>query len=528
MRFLFGFLLIHVLGFAQAQWLDTNPFSTAADTCFSACPDTLRLLNLQRVYDLGVILPSWAPVVGSWHVSELEGTVLSREADGSDGPHVSHEDLPFYHYTHDFVVNIVPDSTPDRRYLNLLPMLVSNKFGKQDTLMRRNIHCEWESGLGARNPGNIMNRDNDFGRSGGFFSKGHERRDILWHWPSIGDWMHIEGKLVWDRGHPPAKTEIHPMQFTAVRRRLPAVLPGTDSTPALRIDVFAHGDGGALWNNRKDVPSFVRPMPMSVKDYSFTLRNLPAAPSSGALLKYKVIRQKGDNFSAGEIIEDLQGKGELRIRIPWKTAGVNDTCLYARTIYVYWDDTTAASVPLYRVTLEALEMRRLNEKAGAAEPRFYVDVAGQWIFLNDFFGKGNRILSAGLGKTRKKKWKMNLSFLVSAGEQDRFRVMAYGYERDGVDLLMGNLFDPESECNTRVKRYLKSRMFSIGKMLMKGCMDDQFGAAGSMHGRMEVGQSLQFRIGPNEKQGKNEDPCPGSKYSLKDRFFLSYRIERLR
>ena len=528
MRNYLPLLLVLSMNFTRAQPLNTNPFSTAADTCFSACPDTFRFLNMQRIYELGVILPSWAPVVGPWHVAELEGTVLSKEADGSDGPHVSHEDLPFYHYTHDFVVNIVPDSTPDRRYLNLLPLLVSNKNGKSDTFMRRNIHCEWESGLAARNPGNIMNRDNDFGRSGGFYSKGHERRDILWHWPTVGDWMHIEGKLVWDRGHPPAKTEIHPMQFAAVRRRLPAILPGSDSLPALRVDVFAHGDGGALWNNRKDVPAFVRPVPMSVKDYSFTLHNLPPAPSANAVLKYKIIRQKGDNFNAAELIEIHPDKQALSINIPWKTERVEDSCLYARSIYIYWEDTIKVLLPLYRVTLESLELRKLNERMGAAEPRFYADVAGQWVFLNDFFGKGNRILSAGLGKTRKKKWKMNISFLLSAQEQDRFRVMAYGYERDGVDLLMGNLLNPEADCEPRMKRYLKARMFSFGKMLMKGCMDDEFGAAGALHGKMETGQVLRFRMGPDEKQGKNEDPCPGSSFSLKDRFFLSYRIERLR
>ena len=77
-------------------------------------------------------------------------------------------------------------------------------------------------------------------------------------------------------------------------------------------------------------------------------------------------------------------------------------------------------------------------------------------------------------------------------------------------------------------KQLSSTLSVFQGMLMKGCMDDEFGAAGALHGKMEIGQVLRFRMGPDEKQGKNEDPCPGSSFSLKDRFFLSYRIERLR
>lgn len=36
--------------------------------------------------------------------------------------------------------------------------------------------------------------------------------------------MQIEGQWIWDRGHPPAKTEIHPPRLVAIQRDLPAII----------------------------------------------------------------------------------------------------------------------------------------------------------------------------------------------------------------------------------------------------------------------------------------------------------------
>jgi hypothetical protein len=94
--------------------------------------------------------------------------------------------------------------------------------------------------------------ENEKGNSAGFFSAGHERGDVFWNFPTIGDWVHVEGHYVWDRGHPPAEAEIHPPRFLAVKRNLPEQIMIGDSSLkfATRIDIFASGDGGALMNNR--------------------------------------------------------------------------------------------------------------------------------------------------------------------------------------------------------------------------------------------------------------------------------------
>src|SRR5207253_1995434 len=87
---------------------------------------------------------------------------------------------------------------------------------------------------------------------------------------------------IWDRGHPPAVTEIHPPRMVATQRKLPAMLeqagPGNGFVLATRDDVFASGDGGALNNNRGLKP-FVRQVRMSEKNYTFKITH-PLPPTS--------------------------------------------------------------------------------------------------------------------------------------------------------------------------------------------------------------------------------------------------------
>src|SRR4051812_6139724 len=75
-----------------------NPFSSGAEEGFSPCRDTFSLLKRHLPYDLGLMLPSWLPVVDKNYVAVAEGKVVYNLEDGSNGPHVFEEDLPFCHY----------------------------------------------------------------------------------------------------------------------------------------------------------------------------------------------------------------------------------------------------------------------------------------------------------------------------------------------------------------------------------------------------------------------------------------------
>ena len=83
-----------------------------------------------------------------------------------------------------------------------------------------------------------------------FFTSGHERKDIIWNWPTYGDWVHVEGLWVWDRSHPPEKTEIHPARFIAIRRSLPTKI-SIDNSVYQQKSV---NDGSSLLNASLHTP----------------------------------------------------------------------------------------------------------------------------------------------------------------------------------------------------------------------------------------------------------------------------------
>ena len=525
-------LLILLGQFSMAQYpLNSHPYSTRSEEGFSPCKDTITILKKKRPYDIGVILPSWLPVVDKNYIAIAEGRVAFNLLDGTDGPSISEEDLPFFHYSHDMDFDIIPDKTDDNRYTNFLPFLVYPRPAGNDTILRNIISVEWETGLAMGNRKNPLAVDNDEGRSGGFCSAGHEQGDIIWNWPSAGDWVHVEGTYVWDRGHPPAETEIHPPRFVAIKRNLlERVIIGDSSVKfATRIDMFASGDGGALQNNRFNSPKFVKRVNMSSKNYDFTVKLDIPRPSATAHLRYQLKLRKGDTFSAYEIVELNEDSGTVHITIPWKTKNANDLEIYARSLFVYWDEGkgVAADLPvdIYKIKLTALQFKYLDEILTKAEIRLFINAGSDWIFLNDFLGKKGKVLSKGLGKTYRHKWTLNNEFTVYVPRGKSFRVFMNGWEVDGIDGLMGNLLDPASPCNRKTKRFFKSNIFSFWHMWLKGCLDDTYGQTSKLHNYNNLGKIDHIISSP--QKGINDDPCPGSKYPLKDRLFLYYTIEKM-
>ena len=524
-------LSIFCCSISSAQAQRAHPYSTEADIGHPACRDTIRFLSFKRGYEIGGILPSWQAVMNEDYVAVCEGKVIYNRTDGTDGTHVSHEDLPFFHYTRDLCVDIVPDSTSDGRYTDLLPYLISTRSdGTKDTSLQGAMGIEWEAGLGAGNRINPCAKLNNEGKSCGFYSEGHERGDIIWNWPATGDWIHVEGKYIWDRGHPPANCEIHPARLMAVKRELPAKIKVSDGFErfATRVDIFASGDGGGVDNNRADAKPFVMPVKMSSKDYQFTFKVNFARPSANAVLKVRTDKRNGDSYPADEILT-ANADGSVSVSIPWKSRIISDRAVYARTVYAWWDEGNGVAatdtIDEFQVDLKKLYLKKLSEMDGMAEIRLFVNVGDDWIFLNDFFGKGGKVLTRGMGETAKKHWDLSNSFTLYVPRGKKFRVYMAGWEADGVDYLMGDIMDPASPCDTKTKHYFKRKFFSISNMFFRGCEDDKFGEISNLYGYSSTLAEGGFcTLAP--QNGKSEDPCPNSKYSLKDRYFFSYCITK--
>jgi len=507
-----------------------NHCSDEADGNCKPCYDTIRPLPfIKQVHDIGLMFPSWKPVVGYDSVTVAEGMVETEKGR----PSVSAGDLPISHYTHDICFNLIPD----KGYRHLLSLDIKvEPDGKRDTVKNEVLHIEWETGLGQSNKGNIATALNRQGKSCGFFSAGHERGDTIWNWPTSNDWVHVEGLRVWDRGHPPAGTEIHPMRLIAVRRALPEKinigaqnLVPSDEKFATRIDIFASGDGGAYDNNRPNQPAFVRKVKMSSKDYVIKIKNTLPKPSDDAVLKYVVKERKGNSFIAAiEYIANSKA-GTITIKIPWKTAAVSDLAILAKTIYLYWDEGNG--IPLtykineVKVKLSELLFSRFNEFLSKSEIRMFIDIGGNYLFLNDF-AKAKDILNQGLGKTRKKKWNFSNEFTLYVPQDKEFRVMAHGWEADGIDKLFGHIIDNYLPCTPASKKMVNKLMIDFTPVGFGGCLDDPLGSALRFHNLKELpGKYADYVV--RSDGGYHDDVCPCASFSPKNFYSVSYRVEKM-
>ncbi len=506
-------------------------FSTEADEGYYPCWDTMRVYMFKNVVDLRLILPAWRPVINHDSVSVLEGLIMPTP--GHEGykfgvPHVSFEDLPLYHYTHDFSFNVFPDEG----YRNLFSRYITitkDESGNEvrDTIVRDWVHCEWESGLAAGNKGNKYKDVCEVGGSAGFASAGHERYDIIWNWPTTGDWVHLEGLWIWDRGHPPARTEMHPMRFLATRRNLPDKIISAkgDSVFATRVDIFANGDGSAFYNNR-DTSDWARPVKMSSKDYEFRVKNTLPRPSSASKLAFTLVTQKGNSYS-GNVEVKADESGFALVRIPWKSIGLVDTLVLAKTLYLYWDEGNGASedyvINSYSVRFKSFKVRRLSEPVlGRAELRVFMDIGGQYIFFNEFATNHKNILNKGIGKTFRRKWKINNSFTVHVPQDREFRVYVGGWEADGAEKIMGYIIDQFSDCTPELKSRVNDLMLDPTPMGYGGCEDDNIGEAIEYHSIKSISLNNTFLIKGDGKPYKEN--CPFGKHYPVDFHRLEYSI----
>jgi hypothetical protein len=533
------FILLGIISKAQSpfSYPDNLRWSNDANIGIYPCIDTMKVYGFKNIIDISLILPSWRPVVNHDTVVVLEGQIMP--IDGHLGyefgvPHVSFEDLPLYHYTHDFSFNVFPD----KGYRNLLSryIKITQTDGGEEirgTVVRDWVHCEWESGLAAGNKGNKHASDCRKGGSAGFASAGHERYDIIWNWPTAGDWVHVEGLWIWDRGHPPAKTEIHPMRLLATRRNLPDKILSEkgDSVFATRIDIYANGDGSAFYNNQ-DTGDWARPVKMSSKDYVFTVRQTLPRPSENSRLRFRLVDRKGNTYWGNTDVLPFSSADSAgaSIRIAWASSNLPDTLVYGKTLYLYWDEGNGVPddfvITTYQIDLHKLKIRRLSEVffLTPAELRLFADIGGNYLFLNEHVSNTKDILKAGLGRTIKRNWKINKSITVHVPQDREFRVYVGGWEADGVDKVMGHIISQFSECTPSTKYRINDLMLDPTPVGYGGCEDDNMGEAIKYHKGSEINTNQKFIISGSGKSYKEN--CPLGRRTPVDFHRLEYSIIR--
>jgi hypothetical protein len=510
-------------------------YSTESEVGCTPCFDTIKLFGIKTIQDVNRIMPTWVPVAGKDTVVVLEGMVKSGvdKFGINNGPLVSYEDLPLFHYTHDMCFNVTPDSAFQHMlayqvFTGTETHIVEEFDGVRkpgDTTRQHDVHVEWESGLGQSNPGNPCAALNRLGKSCGFSTTGHQRGDYIWNWPTTGDWVHIEGLWIWDRGHPPAEAEIHPIRFLAIQRALPAKI-SIDGPYATLVDIYASGNGGTFYNNLPGQPAFVNPVKMAGRTYNFTVKNTLPKPSANAKLLARLEKAQGNSYNGNVNLAIDQATGLCNVSIPWTDA---DTAVLAYSLYLYWDEdtgTTNGAVNRVKVHVKKLKIKKRKEFLTPSEFRVFMDVGGNWLFLNDLFGTKKDVLDKGLGKTYRRNFKIEDDFYINVPSGKDFRIYVTGWEADGMDLSFGHIVDDHSPCNADTKQMLhKSDKLNLKQVALHGCLDDHFGDAAAWHKVEGITTQQKFELLPQE--GVNIDVCPCSKFKMEKGFKLYYTIEKV-
>jgi hypothetical protein len=489
-------------------------------------PITVGGLPTPLKHDLGGIFPEWVNVDNAFETVTLEG-VCTGDGSFEPSPHVAADDLPISHYTHDFCFKVKPDPTADNRFTNLLGV---NDDGSQQGL----IEVEWECGLAADNDGNVCASVNKAGMSAGFFSAGHQRREPIWNWPTVGDWVHVVGRWIWDRGHTPA-TEIHPPRLVAIRRHLPELLQapvGGQPTTVLatRVDIFASGDGNAFRNNRGLVPYAV-PVNMAESNYEIAVTHLLDAPAAEAKLVSLSTEQPGDSFGASLSVGPLASDPKTGvIIIPWHDANVASDAVLARTIWLYWDTvpsfTEAQRPRVFNVFLDSIHVYNSQDTwPSDGEYRVFVEAGGKWWFVNEMPDVSD-ILDDGLGDTGDadppdgQPWGIARQAQVCVLPGDTFRVHAGGWEADGADTIFGHLIDPDHPHDNDLIKLINETLFSEN-VFTSGSEDDPIGEVNTTHAAPAYGTDKPYWL--DSSQGNvqksnvwgEQDTDPNDSYALK-------------
>jgi hypothetical protein len=306
--------------------------------------------------------------------------------------------------------------------------------------------------------------------------------------------------------------------------------PGTrDSVFATRTDIFASGDGGAMWNNLPNQPDFVRRVQMSGRRYHFLIRPSLPRPKPDAQLRWRMERRPGDSYPGAVQVEprlDADGQLLLEFSVDWQGL---DTDILARSVYCWWDvaDGKAADVAVttYEMSFDEIEILRRKEGPTRCEWRFFVEAGGEWLFLNEFL-PGEDIFRSGWAHSFKTRWPIGQRIRVHVPAGTAFRVFAGGWEADGMDDIFGHLLNPDASCSDATRKALRKHLLPATPLGVKGCLDDVLGIADDYPSPESLGAGGKFTA-YSDGHPEKYDACPGAHQSPVNVFKLNYSVKRI-
>jgi hypothetical protein len=196
-------------------------------------------------------------------------------------------------------------------------------------------------------------------------------------WPVPGDRVWMMGRWVFDCGHPPYHTEIHPPIAVAFTRQEPTTFPG-DSKPTLtnRTSIYIHGRGGNY------------SAPVAVRDYEFDIP-LPPRPSPRHQVRAQVVdRDEFGRLPFGGPEPIITVPDATRVHVRYPLAAINNPSpdlKFGAVIAAGWTNPlTAIGGTTFRVLRVTFDNIRINDKregrlSGDGEWRLFLRAGSRWM-----------------------------------------------------------------------------------------------------------------------------------------------------
>lgn len=276
------------------------------------------------------VMPEWVSVESSDAPKTVEGVISSS--------HISTNEFPLSHAAHDHCSFLQPDPG----YKGVM----SDANDVEDGV--RIIEVEWDSKF---NPPQF--------------------------WSSVGDRAWMMGRWIFDCGHPPYHSEIHPPVATAYTRPAPFVFRG-DTTPANSVKTFLFVNGQGGYYNRS----------ISGSAFDFDIQ-VPAPPrgrrvAEDALFGRRELKAQIVSLPFGGPTPVLTPKpAENKVHVHYAMNGATPTGSggFGAIIAAGWHVSGAIpATHLVRVTLNSVKVNTDHDPigSGSGEWNLWINVNGDW------------------------------------------------------------------------------------------------------------------------------------------------------
>ena len=444
--------------------------------------------------------PSWVSVEAADQAKIAEG-IIRKSA-------VTHTDFPTNHESHDWNYHVFLD--PQYQ--------VMNSDANELEGSERWMEMEWET----------------------------KQLDMRF-WPMVDDRTWTLGRWIFDCGHPPYRTEIHPPKVVAFSRVDPHVFRG-DTAPSHtnKIYLFANPNGGYFYDGIRGTYEFDLPLPprpsASATPFAEVVETtfggvaptftLPAAtsPTTGVIapIRLQLLRPQMLQFTAAgrstpRSVPRSTFPGREVVRVKWDLSGVGDngrwnlykdslssrpggrSPMFGAVLAAGWREKPAISkgYRVLRVTFDNIKVNSDHDPLASGEWRMWGAANGNWFQI------------AGLGDVDDGDTvQINKIVNVMVPDDGQLAVTATGWESDPMDdnfrmaspglgstIDFGNL-DENDDIGSFYFKYGPAQNFGIGS-------HDDKSTAGDYQIRYRI-EEVQ-RIAPGTPNGAGNPAATGRK-----------------